>query len=112
MKYYSEKLKKLYDTEADLTKAEAAAAKAEAEKIAKEKAAKEHRAERAKEVTEALEAAEAAKAKANKLMNAFVKDYGSFHTSYTLKDVDSANTAVNSVFDDFVAQVFSFLGKE
>ena len=46
-------------------------------------------------------------------MSAFVNDYGSFHTSYTLKDVntDSAGT-VNNVFDDFITQVFSFLGKE
>lgn len=113
MKYYSEKLRRLYDTEAELTKAEGLAAKVEAEKAAKEKAAKEHRAERAKEVEEALKAAETAKAKANKLMSAFVNDYGSFHTSYTLKDVntDSAGT-VNNVFDDFITQVFSFLGKE
>lgn len=110
MKYYSEKLNRLYDTEADLTKAEMAAAKAEAEKIAKEKAATEHRAERAKEVTEALKAATAAKEKANKLMTAFVKDYGSFHTSYTLKDINPTKPAVS--LDDFVAQVFSFLGKE
>ena len=75
MKYYSEKLKKLYDSATDLLKAEATFDKAEAEKIAKEKAAKEQRATRAKEVEQALKDADAAKRKANQLLNKFVEDY-------------------------------------
>ena len=111
MKYYSETLKKLYNTEEDLVKAEALHKQAEEEKAAKEKAAKEARATRAKEVEAALKDAEAAKAKANKLLNKFVEDYGYFHTSYSLEDVPATDT-FDKFTNDFVKQVFSFLGKE
>lgn len=111
MKYYSEKTRKLYDTEADLLKAEALIAKVEAEKAAKEKAAREQRAARAKAVEEALKEANLAKAKANKLLNDFVRDYGSFHASFS--NVKDANDKTQeSIVNDFVKQVFSFLGEE
>lgn len=110
MKFYSQKLRKIYDTEADLKKAEALVEKAEAEKLAKEKLKKEARATRAKEVEIALEQAAAARKKADELMNAFVKDYGYFHYSY--KTEDKPATTATSFVDDFVKQVFSFLGEE
>lgn len=113
MKYYSEKTKRLYDKEADLKEAERKFENAEAIKIAKEKAAKEKRAARAKEVEAAFKEADAAKLKANKLLNEFVKDYGYFHTSYSLNDADiEKQVDLDKFTNDFVKQVFSFLGKE
>ena len=85
MKYYSEDLKRLFDNEDELTKAEAEAKKVALAKETKEKQLREERATRAKEVEDALKAARDAEKKANKLMNNFVQDYGSFHT--TIKDV-------------------------
>lgn len=85
MKYYSEDLKRLFDSEDELTKAEAKAKEVALAKETKEKQLREERASRAKEVEDALKAARDAEKKANKLMNDFVNDYGSFHT--TIKDV-------------------------
>lgn len=89
MKFYSELTKQLYDSEKDLKTAEI--------EVTKQKA---DRAERAKEVTEALKAANEASKKANKLLNEFVKDYGSFKT--TIKDTDTSEggSLINSLFWD------------
>lgn len=86
MKYYSQITKKLYDTQDELTKAEIEAVKA-----------KSDRAERAKEVENALKAANDASKKANDLLSAFVRDYGSFKT--TIKDEDAGKTNFWSVFE-------------
>ena len=87
MKYYSEITKKLYDTKEELTQAEVEVVKAKA-----------NRANRAKEVEEALKVANDATKKANELLSAFVKDYGSFKT--TIKD-ENTNALTNfwSVFE-------------
>lgn len=85
MKYYSEELKKLFDNEDELTKAESKAKEVALAKEEKEKALREERATRAKEVEEAFKAARDAEKKANELMSGFLKDYGSFHT--TIKDI-------------------------
>ena len=84
MKFYSEQLSKLFDTQTELETAEEkanAAKRAEEEKKAKLKANRETR---AKEVEDAFKTAAEAQKKANELLNAFLKDYGSYHT--TLKD--------------------------
>ena len=107
MKYFSEKLKKLYDTEEALKKAEELVLKAEAEKLAKEKLLKETRATRAKNVEAAIKKADEARELADKLLSDFVKDYGSFHYSYTTEKPK----ATDSVTNDFLKQVFSFLGE-
>lgn len=81
VKYYSEQLGQLFDSLEELEAAEDkvnAAKKAEEEKKAALKAQRE---ERAKEVEAAFQAVNEANKKANELLNAFVKDYGSFHTS-------------------------------
>ena len=78
MKYYSEILKKLYDSKDELVKAEVAATKA-----------KSARADKAKEVTEAIKTANEATKKANKMLADFVKEYGSFKTTLTDEDVDA-----------------------
>ena len=86
MKFYSEKLNKVFDTEQACVEAESAHDKAIAEAEAKKKALVEERATRAKEVEDLYKAAvEAKKAKKEKL-RAFLKDYGSFHA--TFKNVD------------------------
>lgn len=72
MKFYSDKTKKLYESESDLVKAE----KQYDEHEAAEKKKKEARAARAKEVSDAYEHYE-------KLLEAFIKDYGSYHTTIT-----------------------------
>ena len=93
MKFYSEQLSKLFDTQAELETAEEkenAAKRAEEEKKAKLKANRETR---AKEVEDAFKTAAEAQKKANELLNAFLKDYGSYHS--TLKDVPV------SIWDEF-----------
>lgn len=75
MKFYSEVTKKIYDSEKELI---------EAEKALNE--SKDKRASRAKEVEDAFKVARDAQKKANQLLSAFVKDYGSFKT--TIKDED------------------------
>ena len=90
MKFYSELTKKLYDTQEDLQKAEIALTKSKAD-----------RAERAKEVEKALKEANEASKKANKLLQEFVKDYGSFKTTIKDENVD-ANSIFWDVFDKFL----------
>jgi multidrug resistance efflux pump len=83
MKFYSEQLKKLFDTPEELLAAEEkvnAAKRAEEEKKAQLKAQRE---QRAKEVEDAFKFAAEAQKRANELLNAFVKDYGSYPTAFT-----------------------------
>lgn len=65
MRYYSDALNKIFDSEEELF---------EAERKNKEKGDK--REERYKELKSAIEAAEAAQEKANDLTKAYIKDYG------------------------------------
>lgn len=76
MKYYSQITKKLYQTEDALKEAETEATKA-----------KSDRAEKAKEVTEALKAANEASKKANQMLSDFIKEYGSFKTTFKEDDI-------------------------
>ena len=94
IKYYSEQLNKLFNTPEELLAAEDkvnAAKKAEEEKRAQLKANRE---KRAKEVEEAFKLASEDTKKAYALLDAFVKDFGPFHT--TIKDATP-----NSLFDLF-----------
>lgn len=75
MRYYSDKLKQLFDTEEALSKAELALA----EEQKRKEQLKTKRAERAKEVETAIE-------QANDLLEKFIEDYGSFHTSVKADD--------------------------
>lgn len=77
MKYYSEKLKKVFDDVKSLDKAE----KEFDEKQAIELKKKEERASRAKEVEDAWK-------KYQELLKAFIKDYGSYHQSVVERPVD------------------------
>lgn len=76
MYIYSEKTKKRYGTVEECVKAEEEFDKAIAEEKEKKERLANERKERAKEVEEAFK-------NANDLLNKFIKDYGSFHTTYT-----------------------------
>ena len=111
MKFYSEVTKKLYDTEADLNDAESAIKKAECEKKARETKLKNERAARAKIVDAAFEdyreAKEIAKKKysdANDLLDAFVKDYGTYHVSISEKNKRADN--FDELFSELINSLF------
>ena len=86
MKFYSEKLNKMFDTQELCAQAESEHEKALAEVEARQKALTEERATRAKEVEELYKAAIEAKKAYDEKLRAFLKDYGSFHA--TFKNVD------------------------
>ncbi len=97
MKYYSEELNKLFDSEKEALKAEkdhAAALKAEEEKKAKVNA---ERAAAAKEVEAALENLKAAKKEYHEKLSAFCDKYGAYHTS--IKNVDLPD--LFTIWDEF-----------
>ena len=93
MKYYSEKLKKVYDTVEQLQAAETEYDKAHAAEIAKQK----ERKARAEEIAAARKDLQNRQKKYNELVNKFIKDYGSYHATYT--DEDSGE--VTNVMDVF-----------
>jgi hypothetical protein len=86
MKYLSEVTNKAYDTVDELNAAEEKALTARKAQELAEAEKKAKREARAKEVEEALKAALEAQKVANEKLQAFCKDYGTFHTS--LKDAD------------------------
>ena len=102
MKFYSEITNQLYDEKELLEEAERVAL--EEKKAKEEKLAK--RAERAKEVEEAYALAADYKKKADELLNEFVKDYGSFHT--TIKTPVRTNTSLTELGDLFDS-LFKFI---
>lgn len=100
MKFYSEKLNKLFNSQIECEKAEFEAKEAEnREKILAERKAAEVKAQKEKEaaerkmlaseVDEAYKAMTAAQHAYKTKLEAFVKKYGSYHTSLTGKDVPS-----------------------
>ena len=84
---------KLYSTKEEAEKAELALEEAKA----KEAKLSEERKTRAKEIDEARAALVEAEKRYNKLVNAFIKDYGSYHFSYTSTEPD----AFDNLFDSF-----------
>lgn len=102
MKYYSETLNELFDTEKDLIEAETRKRDEETKKQAAEKAKKEVRAKRAKEVEEALKVANEAQGNALKLLKDFTKDYGYFHTSYSADEAEKGRNHINTSFFDIL----------
>lgn len=97
MRYYSDVTKKIYESAADLNKAEDLVKKEIEAKKAKETKLKNERAARAKVVDTAyqdyIDARKAVDKKykdANRLLKDFIRDYGSYHTSIT--DVDRGDS--------------------
>jgi len=86
MKFYSEKLNKVFDTEEQCVEAERAHERAITEAETKRLKLAEERANRAKEVEELYKAAVEAKKAYDEKLREFLKDYGSFHA--TFKNVD------------------------
>ena len=90
MKYYSEMLNEIFDTEEELCKAEEKVKTVKAEKERKVKELKEERAKRAKEVESAQAKAVEAIKYYRELLSDFCEDYGSFHmtldNNYPVKD--------------------------
>lgn len=105
MKYYSDVTKRLYDTAEELNKAETAVIKAEQErkaalekKQAEQAKLKEQRAARAQEITDAIKARDEAQKKVNELVNKFVKDYGSYHYTWSSDFIDDVFKTVVKFF--------------
>ncbi len=92
MKFYSEKLDKLFDSEKLLTEAENQHDVEQAAKAAKEDKLKKERKQRAKEVDEAYK-------RYMDLLNAFLKDYKTYHVSFRSDD---------GMFTDFFKYAFSW----
>ena len=88
MKFYSEITRKYYDTADECTTAECEYNKAVEEAKAKKEALVAERKERAKEVENAYAAVRDAEKKYNELRKDFIKDYGSFHMTFSSADDD------------------------
>ena len=86
MKFYSEKLDKMFDNEKDLIKAEDAHDVAVAAEKAKQEKLSAERKDRAHNIEEAYKKVEDARKEYNKLVEEFVRDYGSFHMTYKGND--------------------------
>ena len=86
MKFYSEKLDRLFDSQKSCDEAEEAHEKALAEAEAKKKALTEKRTERAKEVENLYKEASEATKKYETALRQFIKDYGSYHTTFKTSD--------------------------
>ena len=82
MKYFSEHLNKLFDTEEELKEAEAAKVAADEEAKAKKEALSKARKERATAIDELLKKRKELDKEIQKALTEFTKDYGSYHTSY------------------------------
>ena len=111
MKFYSEVTKKLYDTEADLNDAESQIKKAECERKARETKLKNERAARAKVVDAAFEdyhkARDVAREKysnADALLDAFVRDYGTYHVS--ISDRNKSTNNFDELFSTLMDSLF------
>lgn len=92
MKFYSDVTKKFYNSADECEKEENALQVELAAKAAKEDKLKKERKQRAEEV-------DAAYKNYMKLLNAFMKDYGSYHTSFKSDD---------GLFTDFFKYAFTW----
>lgn len=86
MKYYSDKLDKIFDSAEECSQAEKDYDTQLAEKKQHELQLKEERSTRAKEIDEARKALEDASKHYHELIRAFVKDFGSYHHSIVRND--------------------------
>lgn len=112
MKYYSEKLQKLFDNADECQKAEFEAKEQEnRERIRKERAEREKKEKqeklanerkiRANEVEAARQVMVDAQHKYRELLEAFTHDYGTFHLSLTGEDAKKAIPTLFDLFDLF-----------
>lgn len=100
MKYYSETLDKLFESEKELQQAEKNAIEAEAKKKELEEVKRRERAEDAKEVEIALKNLRKAEDEYHEKLNAFIKKYGYYHyTSHDARDFPSAFSLIEPVLN-------------
>ena len=97
MKYYSEVLNRVFDSEKELVAEEQKVKNAEIEKQILEKKKAEERKNRASEVEKARIAANEAATNYRKLLEDFCKDYGSYH--YTIKNSSDNKNLVEDEFN-------------
>ena len=93
MKYYSDKTKQLYESVEQLQKAEVAYDKEQEAALAKQR----DRKNRAEEIKKAREVLRDAQKNYQDLLNKFVKDYGSYHETYS-KESDSLEQILLNLF--------------
>ena len=93
MKYYSDKTKQLYESVEQLQKAEVAYDKEQEAALAKQR----DRKNRAEEIKKAREVLRNAQKNYQDLVNKFVKDYGSYHETYS-KESDSLEQILLNLF--------------
>ena len=106
MKFYSEVLKKLYDSEKELNKAEEDyRVKMVKEKDAKQKE-KEERAKASKEVKEKLLFAAEARKEANEALMDFTKKYGRYHLTLNDNEISDTSPFFSSLFNFFDSTFF------
>ena len=100
MKYVSELTKKAYNSEEECLNAEEEFRRMQEERQAAQERKNAERAERAKEVEEAYKTAVEANKNYRDKLNEFVKDYGSFHMTYS-RTSDLINDVFDSVYKFF-----------
>lgn len=113
MKYWSEVTKSFYDTEKACLEAEFKVKEEQnREKIKRERAEREAKEKqeklaaarkvRANEVDEARKAMVAAQSKYREVLEAFVRDYGSWHQTLTGEDVKKVIPTLFDIFNPFL----------
>ena len=98
MKFYSEELKKFFDTEEDCVDAEERAYIAKQEEEEKKTKLAEERKARADEIKAAYEAVQTATKEYNELVKKFINDFGSYHMTYTSSLIDDAFNSFFKIF--------------
>ena len=102
MRYYSTETKQFYDTEKACMEAERTyLQERDAEKKEKERKAAERKA-RAAEVEDARKAMVAAQNKYRETLEAFVRDYKTYHLSLTGEDAKKAAPTLFDIFNPFL----------
>ena len=99
MKYVSEITKKAYDTEKECLEAEKIFQEKQEKALVEKKKKDAERTSRAKEVEDAYKAAVEANKAYREILNQFVRDYGSFHMTYS---------GTSNLIDDVFNSVFRF----
>ena len=88
IRYYSDELKKFFNTPEECEKAEAAHFKRVKEEEEKKAKAASERAVKAKEVEDALKQLNEARKNYDEKLRAFCKEYGSWHYTFTSDEPD------------------------
>lgn len=96
MKYYSEVLKKLFDTADEAEKAEKEEKARVKQKKEKEEKLQLEKKTRAAEIEKVYKEIQTAKKNYNELIQAFIKDYGSYHFTFS-----NSEDFLTDFFEDF-----------